>query len=163
MRYLLDANTYIQAKNQYYGMDICPAYWDWLDQQFQQGLVASVNMIGRELRDGNDDLAEWARARPAHFVPNDDDETQAVFSSIVQAVMQGDYNQGNRDSFLAKADPWIIAKARVIGAAVVTHESVLAPNTRKVKVPNICHQFDVPCVNTFQFLRELNARFVLGN
>ncbi|MFS2059288.1 DUF4411 family protein [Kosakonia cowanii] len=27
MRYLLDANTYIQAKNQYYGMDICPAYW----------------------------------------------------------------------------------------------------------------------------------------
>ncbi|HDG1674842.1 TPA: DUF4411 family protein [Kluyvera cryocrescens] len=27
MRYLLDANTYIQAKNQYYGMDICPAYY----------------------------------------------------------------------------------------------------------------------------------------
>jgi hypothetical protein len=68
-----------------------------------------------------------------------------------------------RDAFLAKGDPWIIAKARVIGAAVVTHESAVAPNARKVKVPNICRQFGVPCVNTFQFLRELNARFVLGN
>jgi len=151
LRYLLDANTYIQAKNQYYGMDICPAYWDWLDQQFQQRLVASVKMIGRELRDLRT-LSPTTTKKPKLF-----------FSSIIQAVMQGDYNQGNRDSFLAKADPWIIAKARVIGAAVVTHESVLAPNTRKVKVPNICHQFDVPCVNTFQFLRELNARFVLGN
>jgi hypothetical protein len=76
--------------------------------------------------------------------------------------MEGDYNAGNRDSILAKADPWIIAKAQCLGATVVTHESVVAPNARKVKVPNICQQFDVTCINTFQFLRELNARFVLG-
>jgi hypothetical protein len=143
---LLDANTYIQAKNQYYGMDICPAYWDWLDLQFEQGLIGSVDMIGRELRDGNDD----------------DEATQSAFAAIVQSVMEGDYNAGNRDSFLAKADPWIIAKAQCLGATVVTHESVVAPNARKVKVPNICQQFDVTCINTFQFLRELNARFVLG-
>lgn len=162
MRYLLDANTYIQAKNQYYGMDICPAYWDWLDQQFQQGVVASVNMIARELKDGNDELAVWVKERPAHFISNDDQETQAVFTEIVQTVINGDYNQGNRDNFLAKADPWIIAKAKAIGATVVTHESFVAANTKKVKVPNICQQFDVPCLNTFQFLRELRARFVLA-
>lgn len=162
MRYLLDSNTYIQAKNQYYGMDICPAYWDWLDMQFQQGIIASVDMIGRELKEGNDELAEWAKARPDHFIKNDDAETQDVFSNLVQAVMVGDYNPGNRDNFLAKADPWIIAKAKAIGATVVTHEAIVAPNTKKVKVPNICQQFDVPCLNTFQFLRELNARFVLA-
>lgn len=144
-------------------MDICPAYWDWLDQQFHQGLIASVNMIGRELRDGNDELADWVRLRPGHFISNDDAETQAAFSAIVQSVMRGDYNPGNRDSFLANADPWIIAKAKVIGASVVTHESALAPNARKVKVPNICRLFEVPCLNTFQFLRALNARFVLEN
>lgn len=162
MKYLLDANTYIQAKNQYYGMDICPAYWDWLDLQFEHGLIGSVDMIGRELRDGNDELADWVRERPGHFIGNDDEPTQDVFSDIVQSVMDGDYNAGHRDNFLAKADPWIIAKAKCLGATVVTHESVLAPNARKVKVPNICQQFDVACINTFQFLRELNARFVLG-
>ena len=163
MKYLLDSNTYIQAKNFYYGMDICPAYWDWLDQQFQLGTVASVDMIGKELKDGNDELAQWAKDRPEHFIKNDDVETQTVFTKIVKAVVTGDYNPGNRDNFLAKADPWIIAKAKTIGATVVTHESMLAPSTKKVKVPNICHLFDVPCLNTFHFLRELEARFVLGS
>lgn len=162
MRYLLDANTYIEAKNQYYGMDICPAYWDWLDRQFALGTIASVDMIGRELKEGNDELANWVRERPDHFISNDDELTQTLFADIVQFVMEGDYNPGNRDNFLAKADPWIIAKAKTIGASVVTHEAVAAANTRKVKVPNICQQFEVPCLNTFRFLRELEARFVLG-
>ena len=162
MKYLLDSNTYIQAKNFYYGMDICPAYWDWLDQQFQLGTVASVDMIAKELKDGNDELAQWVKDRPEHFINNDDDETQSVFTEIVQAVVAGDYNPANRDNFLAKADPWIIAKAKTIGATVVTNESLAVQNTKKVKVPNICRQFDVPCLNTFQFLRELEARFVLG-
>ncbi|MEA1988761.1 MAG: DUF4411 family protein [Pseudomonadota bacterium] len=161
MRYLLDANTYIQAKNQYYGMDICPAYWDWLDQQFNLGVIGSVDMIGRELKDGNDELAEWVAARPKHFIANDDDETQTIFTDILQFVMAGDYSVGNRDGFLAKADPWIIAKAKSLGATVVTHEAFVAPNTKKVKVPNICQQFGVDCIDTFQFLRVLNARFVL--
>jgi hypothetical protein len=30
MAYLLDANVFIQAKNLHYGMDFCPAFWDWL-------------------------------------------------------------------------------------------------------------------------------------
>ena len=30
MPYLLDANVFIQAKNLHYGMDFCPAFWDWL-------------------------------------------------------------------------------------------------------------------------------------
>ena len=67
MNYLLDANTYIQAKNQYYGMDICPAYWDWLDQQFELGLVASIDMVGRELKAGNDALVNWVKDRPDHL------------------------------------------------------------------------------------------------
>ncbi|PVZ68217.1 DUF4411 family protein [Pelagibaculum spongiae] len=161
MKYLLDANTYIQAKNQYYGMDICPAYWQWLDEQFQKGAVCSVNMIGRELRDGNDELANWAKERPEHFIENDDPTTQEIFAEIVQNVMSKDYTPANRDNFLAKADPWIIAKAKSINAAVVTHESSLSHSTKKVKVPNVCRQFDVRCINTFQFLRELEARFIL--
>lgn len=58
MRYLLDANTYIQAKNQYYGMDICPAYWQWLDLQCEKGIIGSVDMIAQELKDGKDELAK---------------------------------------------------------------------------------------------------------
>ena len=30
MAYLLDADVFIQAKNLHYGLDFCPAFWDWL-------------------------------------------------------------------------------------------------------------------------------------
>lgn len=162
MRFLLDANTYIQAKNQYYGMDICPAYWDWLDQQFELGELASIEMVGMELKAGNDELAQWAKDRPHHFIINDDASTQQVFTNIVQALMAGDYNAGSRDNFMAKADPWIIAKAKTLGATVVSHESRLEPTTKKVKVPNVCDAFGVSCINTFELLRTLSARFVIA-
>ncbi len=31
MRYLLDANVFIEAKNLYYAFDICPGFWTWMD------------------------------------------------------------------------------------------------------------------------------------
>ncbi|WP_193164100.1 DUF4411 family protein [Microbulbifer hainanensis] len=162
MNYLLDANTYIEAKNRYYGMDICPAYWEWLDKKFDEGFVASIEFVGRELKAGNDELVDWVKHRPQHFIKYDDSATQEAFVEIANYVVSGDYNSGNRDNFLAGADPWIIAKAKTLGASVVTHEAVLSPATKKVKVPNICKYFDVSCVDTFSFMRQLQAKFVLG-
>jgi hypothetical protein len=164
VRYLLDANTYIQAKNLYYHMDFCPAYWDWLDLQCQNGVIGSVGMIGRELRDGDDDLAIWVAARPHHFINDTDEMTQANLAKIVQRVASvSHYNPANRDQFLAKADPWLIAKAMSIGAIVVTQEGLVTPSSSKVKVPNVCRDFGVSCINTYDLLREIKARFVLAN
>ena len=41
MAYLLDANVFIQAKNLYYGLDFCPAFWDWLIGHNMAGRVLS--------------------------------------------------------------------------------------------------------------------------
>jgi hypothetical protein len=30
MAYVLDANVFISAKNLHYGLDFCPAFWDWI-------------------------------------------------------------------------------------------------------------------------------------
>ena len=161
MIYLLDANTYIEAKNSYYSMDFCPAYWSWLDHQFAAGIAGSIDMIGRELKEGNDELAEWVEARKGQFIANDDDATQTAFVQIIEYVMGQNFNPANRDNFLAKADPWLIAKAMSSGAIVVTHESLVSDATKKVKVPNICKQFGVQCINTFEFLRQTKAKFGL--
>lgn len=50
----------------------------------------------------------------------------------------------------------------VTGATVVTHE-VLNPETKKkFLIPNICEEFGVDWMNTFDMLLKLEARFVLG-
>ncbi len=42
MPYLLDANVFIQAKNLHYGLDFCPAFWDWLIAENANNNVFSI-------------------------------------------------------------------------------------------------------------------------
>ena len=30
MSYLLDANVFMSAHNLHYGLDFCPAFWEWM-------------------------------------------------------------------------------------------------------------------------------------
>lgn len=161
MNYLLDANTYIEARNHYYGMDICPGYWHWLDLQFEGNLITSVEPIYAELKNYGDDLSDWVIKRKAQFIDVTDEETQIAFADIAQFLADGDYNPGNRDNFLAGADPWLIAKAKTIGSIVVTHETKVPDESRKVKIPNVCSKFGVEFVGTFGLLRALEAKFIL--
>lgn len=46
------------------------------------------------------------------------------------------------------------------GLIIVTDELYDADIRKKVKIPNVCRQFAVECINTFAMLRELGIRFV---
>jgi len=52
MSYLLDANVFIQAKNLHYGLDFCPAFWDWLIARNATGDVLSIERVGDEIEAG---------------------------------------------------------------------------------------------------------------
>jgi hypothetical protein len=65
MAYLLDANAFIAAKNLHYGLDFCPAFWDWLIASNESGIVFSVEKVGDEVQAVADELSEWA-SRLAH-------------------------------------------------------------------------------------------------
>jgi hypothetical protein len=161
--YLLDSNTYIQAKNFYYDMEFCPAYWDWLDLQFANGNIASISSVYDELSSYGDELSEWVKKRNHHFLPTIDDVTQSKYGEVVQYVYElENKNPENVVNFLDKADPWLIAYAAVTDATIVTHEVLAPPNSKKVKIPNICRVFNVNYITTYQLLRTLQARFRLA-
>ena len=46
MKYLLDTNVFIAAKNLHYGLDFCPAFWDWLVVGNLQKAVYSIEKVG---------------------------------------------------------------------------------------------------------------------
>ena len=64
------------------------------------------------------------------------------------------------NAFLDSADPWLIATAALTGEIVVTQEKLVASNSHKIKIPNICKDFNVQCINTFNMLKDLDAKFV---
>ena len=67
MIYLLDANVFIQAKNLYYGLDFCPAFWDWLIVNNKAKRVFSIEKVEDELNAGADELTTWASQRGHEF------------------------------------------------------------------------------------------------
>lgn len=164
MKHLLDANTLIEAKNRYYGMTICPAYWDWLRIQHGAAQLASIVPIKDELTRGNDELADWAKNNAGMFLAVDDALTQAAFGHVAQLVagQAANMRPGALDEFLRVADPWLIAKAMTTGATVVTHEVLNLAAKRKFIIPNLCQQLGVKYINTFELLHDLDARFVLS-
>ena len=60
MAYLLDANVFIAAKNLHYGLDFCPAFWDWLVVGNESERVFSVEKVCDEVQAVGDELADWA-------------------------------------------------------------------------------------------------------
>lgn len=161
IRYLLDTNIFIQARNLHYGFDFCPAFWEWLIRQNDAGLVGSIDKVADELQAGGDDLSDWATDRGASFfVPPDDPVLPALGRVSAWATGQT-YEPAAIATFLQVADYWLVAHALAHGCTVVTHE-VPAASIRKIKIPNACVGLGVPCINPYEMLRRERARFVLG-
>jgi predicted nucleic acid-binding protein len=162
MKFLLDSNTLIAAKNGPYHFDVCPGFWDWVLKKSGEGVVLSVTGVGEELRGGSDELAVWA-ATPARDLFESTENAQTVKSLVAVNtwVMQQNYKEANRAAFFAKADPLLVAHAHAHGYTVVTLESKVDAQSRKVKIPNVCEAFRVPWITPWALLRQQGARFVL--
>ncbi len=159
IRYCLDANVFIQAKNGPYAFDIVPAYWQFLENKFVSGEIFSSLMIYDELAEGNDELAAWAnkqRDKGCFVKPNE--SVQNNFQQIADYIVRR-YPSPNARSFLGRADPWVIAHAKTENAIVVTHEVLVPDDSTKVKIPNVCKHFQIEYLDTYQMLRGLKARF----
>lgn len=160
--FLLDSNIFIEAKNRYYSFDFCPAFWDFLDKEIDKNTILTIKEVYNELSNGDDNLADWIKERKdsSFFIPFDDEETQKEFAKIAQYIVNN-FSQEEATKFLSVADPWLIAKAKVLEATIVTHEVLAPPNTKKVKIPNICVHFGVNYANPFNMLRNLGAKFII--
>lgn len=160
MAYLLDANIFIQAKNLHYGFDFCPAFWDWLINANVVGRVFSIDKVGDELANGNDDLSTWASGlRDDFFLPPDAPVFPVLTRVSTWATTQG-YDPAAVATFLQVADYWLVAHALAHGHTVVTHE-IPAETVRKIKIPNACGGLGVSCISPYAMLRREHARFVL--
>jgi hypothetical protein len=162
MPYLLDSNIFIQAKNLHYSFDFCPAFWDWLDAGNKKGTVFSIEKVRDELIGGDDELAEWAKARRNDFFLPPDNEIVPSLAAVSTWAGGGGYEPGAVSQFLQVADYYLVAHAHAHGFDVVTHE-VAANSIKKIKIPNACIALNVKSMSPYEMLRTERARFVLGH
>ena len=64
-----------------------------------------------------------------------------------------------KDEFSRGADGWLVAYARAHDCTLVTLETYQQNARRRVPLPNVCDQFGVARMNTFEMLGELGVHF----
>lgn len=161
MSHLLDANVFITAKNTYYGLDFAPGFWEWLAAAHQITGIASIEAVRREITDGGDELATWARALPSSFWLPVTAETVTSLRATSEWANDAEYEAAAVSDFLSKADYYLVAQAHALGRVVVTHETP-SISLKKIKIPDACKAMGVPWVNTFDLLRVGGARLISG-
>ena len=171
-RYVLDANVFIEAHQKHYSFDICPGFWKALVAQHARRRVVSIDRVHVELTDidaelteTDDVLRDWAEnTAPKEFFKQTKDQAVIdMFADMVRWVnSEPQFRRAAKAEFLTVADGWVIAYAKVNALTVVTHE-VHAPDVqKKVPMPNVCLEFDVDYVNTFEMLEDLKVKFILS-
>lgn len=160
MAYMLDADVFIRAKNLHYGMDFCPAFWDWLIREHERNKLFSVEKVGDELEAGGDDLSDWAYERGSGFFLRPDPEVFSALAKVSLWATNNAYEYSAVNTFLQVADYYLVAQALAAEHTIVTHE-VPSASKKKIKIPDACIGLGIKCMSPFEMLRRERARFVL--
>ena len=158
--YLLDANIFIDAKNRAYGMDFCPAFWEWLSLKHLQGFLGSIDAVKDELLKGQDELATWVKTLPPSFFPKLPPSGVVAMKRITTHLAGQHYSQDELEFFCSGADVYLVAHAMTENHVIVTGEKA-APGAKKIKIPNVCKDFGIRYCSIYDVIRESKARFVL--
>jgi hypothetical protein len=162
--YLLDANTLIDAKRDYYPISRVPEFWDWLIYQGQQAKIKIPIEMYEEFsdtkdKDGEKDaLASWAE---------DIDVKDALLfqeqaeQDLVARITYGGYVANPTDDELKKIgrDPFLLSYALkdINNRTIVTTESSKPSRMGANRhIPDVCDNFNIRCINSFQMIREMN-------
>lgn len=109
MAYLLDANVFIAAKNLHYGLDFCPAFWDWLVGSHGAGTVFSVDKVSDEIQAGADELSAWAAALRPDFFLSPDPSVIPSLAAVSTWATSNQYEPAAISTFLQVADYYVVA------------------------------------------------------
>lgn len=161
MTYLLDANVFIQAKNLHYGLDFCPAFWDWLINSNAAGHVFSIDKIADEITAGADELVDWMTDHGSGLFRKTDSHIATQFSAVSTWVMSQNYEAAAINTFLQVADFYLIVHALADNHVVVTHE-IPSNSIKRIKIPNVCIGLNLRFMTPYEMLRREKANFVLA-
>jgi len=156
--YCLDTNVLIQAWQKYYCPELCPEYWAVLNHLGITGRIFLPEEVRDEITGTDDYLAKWVKGCKIPIIKTN----QSVTTNLSKLYSSNPLHKYLVDNTKARslADPWVIAHAMSHNATVVTKEvKITAASSKKIKIPNVCENMNVRCINDFQMIKELELNF----
>ena len=153
MEYVFDTSSLIGAWVRTYPPDSFPVVWDRMDGLATAGNLLVPEEVYEELKSQDDDLLAWVKERlAAVVVPT----TRAVMLEA-RAVLADHEGLTKTGTGRGKADPFVIALARLRGFPVVTQEQ--GGSAAKPRIPFVCAARGVACMSMLEVIRAEGWRF----
>ncbi|MDH4129556.1 MAG: DUF4411 family protein [Spirochaetota bacterium] len=151
--YCIDTSAIIDPWRNRFPPDIFPSIWQEIDNLIINNQLKAPREVYNELENQDDEILEWAKNHKNNlFIDLDEYEQSLVIDILNKFPKLIDYNKTKPD-----ADPFIIALAKSKGYTVVTMER---PGSFEYpKIPFVCKDYNVRCINILEFIRELGWSF----
>jgi len=146
--YVIDTSV-VSALHKNYYREHFPSLWKNFDGMVEAGLITSTREAFRELEDFGGDSFDWTKANEKIFTIPDAAEGAMVVKIYSVPHFQANMEKQKLLKGGRNADPFLIARAAVLGGTVLTMEQL---KENSAKIPNICKYFNIPCVDLRGFM-----------
>ncbi len=156
MKYVFDSGPLIDLFWHYYP-ERFPSLWEKFHAIVSDKEIISVREVYNEIDSRNDALAKWAKEqKDVFFSPSTVEELRFVSEIFKIPHFQAMVRKKERLSGKPVADPFVIARAKVLNCSVVTVESY---KENAAGIHNVCTRFSIQCINLEEFMQKENWSF----
>lgn len=153
MVYVLDTNIFRKLLDHFPKKGKAfEAVWEAIDEKIASGELISVdecfNEIIKHFSEEHSSY-QWIKRRKEMFKNPTNDESIIIRELFKNKKMRESIHTKNILENRPAADVYLVAKAKALGATVVTTEGY-KPNS--AQVPNLCEKLGVPCISFDDFM-----------
>lgn len=151
--YWFDTCSFMELRRSYPRPAFDPV-WDFVVELLQSRRILSVEDVYLELKQQDDEIAQWIDRWKANFIILDDDIQNRAREILSQFPTLIDIKRGK-----SSADPFLIAAALVRRGIIVTEEN-RSGGPNKVKIPDVAGRLNIQCLKLLQLLQREHFRSV---
>ena len=166
MKYIIDSNCFVTSHRSFCPTDVGVSFWSKLRTLAENGKICSIDKVQDELYNNSDELKNWMETSlsDSFFVKFDNAMSVQKLTAIVQwATTNTFYIPKAKTKFLRmdKADIYLASFASVNPAewTIVSMERSAPNSPGEIKLPDVCMQYNVKCIQLEEMFRELGETY----
>ena len=166
MKYIIDSNCFVTPHRSFCPTDVGISFWNKIQTLAKQGKIYSLDKVKEELYSNSDDLKKWLEAtiNDRFFIEFTQAHSIHKLATIIQWASTNEfYTERAKRKFLnmEKADIYLASFASVNPEewTIVSMERSAPNSPGEIKLPDVCTQYNVRCIQLEDMFREIGETF----